>query len=306
MAMRGSFSNLLTSAAAQGNAIAAFNVYNLESLTAGVRAAEKTGQSVILAVGERYFGNMRPLSARVLLDALLAVSTCSETESVKIALHLDHAEEIAHCREAITAGFDSVMFDASRFPLSENVRRTREVVEVAHAAGVSVEAELGGLAAGEDSHEFQSGKEVLTDPDQAVEFVHQTGIDALAVSIGTVHGMYRGTPNLDLDRLESIHQKVSIPLVLHGGSGTPKYLLREAIRRGIAKVNVNTEVSLAAVERIRVNLLDKSAKPHFSELCLNAQSAMQVVMEYYIRSFQPEDLIGEVQSSIDEFTRKRQ
>ena len=277
-------SDMLASARSRGYAVAAFNVYNLESMTAALRAAIATGRPVIVALGERYFSNMRPVVARAMLGALLEQLAADGHAMPEVGLHLDHATSLDSCREAVRAGFSSVMFDGSRLPYPDNVRLTRAVVEEAHAHGVEVEAELGGIAAGEGSHEFLSGEEVLTDPEQALDFVERTEVDALAVSVGTVHGLYKGEPRIDLDRLAAIHARVKVPLVLHGGSGTPASLLRECVARGVAKINVNTEVSLAAVRRVR-DEVEAHPTVHFAQLGLAAVSAMEEVMKDFIYRF---------------------
>jgi ketose-bisphosphate aldolase len=280
------FSHMLQEARLGQYAVAAFNAYSLESFQAALRAADNAGVPVLIALGERYFSNLRPRVAFGMLQGLLAASEIGDAYPLRVGLHLDHALQFESCREAIEAGFSSVMIDASGEAFEENVSRTRQVVELAHARGVGVEAELGGLAAGAASHEFEQGDEVLTDPKQAEMFVRETGVDALAVSIGTVHGMYKGEPHLDFARLDEIARRVSVPLVLHGGSGTPPELLAKAIRLGIAKVNVNTEASLAAVDAIH-SRLSQEQTPHLSELGILSRSAMEAVMQKYIRSFQP-------------------
>ncbi|MCL6599774.1 MAG: class II fructose-bisphosphate aldolase [Alicyclobacillus macrosporangiidus] len=308
------FGPMLRQAVAGGYAVAAFNVYDLATFRAAVAAARRRKAPVILALGERYFHLMRPRTAVALLQALLAEAAGSAGEGMAdgaadggartpgsslwrpaIGLHLDHAASPEHCLEAIEAGFSSVMIDASHLPFEENVRVTKAVVEAAHARGAGVEAELGGIAAGEASHEFSSGTEALTDPDQAAAFVAATGVDALAVSVGTVHGLYRGEPHIDLPRLAAIRARVDVPLVLHGGSGTPEDLLKAAIARGVAKVNVNTEISLAAVQRIAGTVAERP-KAHLSELTVAAEGAAQEVMEAYIDRFLwpgPEACIGQ-------------
>lgn len=273
---------MLSRAMTGGYAVPAFNVYNLESITAALYAARATDSPVIIALGERYFRNMRPATARTLVQSLLELMAAD----LEVGLHLDHCASPDHCWEAITAGFTSVMIDASHLSYAENVRITRDVVTVAHSRGVAVEAELGGLAAGDASHEFETGTEALTDPEQARAFVRETGIDGLAVSVGTVHGLYKGEPHIDLPRLAAIQERVGIPLVLHGGSGTPADLLRASIARGVAKVNVNTEISMAAVKRIRAEI-EAKPKAHFAELSLAAVPAMEEVMIDYIRRFRP-------------------
>jgi fructose-bisphosphate aldolase class II len=271
-------STLLRSAVMGRYAVPAFNVYSLESIRASLEAGLTTGAAVIAALGERYFVNIRPGAARAVLDSLL---NAGPTDRPPVALHLDHASSPESCLEAIEAGFESVMIDGSAEPFQENVRLTKTVADLAHQRGVEVEAELGGLAAGEGSHEFQVGEEELTDPEQAQAFVDATGVDALAVSVGTVHGMYKGQPHLDLARLSGIHSAVGVPLVLHGGSGLPREVIEAAIERGIAKININTEISLAAVRRIREGISVRSSV-HLSELGLMVEDAMRGVMVEYI------------------------
>ena len=169
--------------------------------------------------------------------------------TVPVALHLDHGDTFERVMGCIAAGFTSVMLDASQLPLAENIAATQEVVRAAHAAGVSAEAELGRIGGSETGVDLSDDESALTDPDEARAFVDATGVDALAVSVGTVHGFYKGEPKVRLDLLEKIAEKVSIPLVLHGGSGTPDDVVREAIRLGVAKVNICTEVLAAWIDR---------------------------------------------------------
>jgi fructose-bisphosphate aldolase class II len=160
---------------------------------------------------------------------------------------------------------------------------TVQVVAMAHAAGVSVEAELGALAGGAFSNE-ESGEEIYTNPAQAGQFVARTGIDALAVSIGTVHGMYKGTPKIDVGVLKKIAAAVDIPLVLHGGSGTPEEIVRECIRSGIAKINVNTEISFYTVEKVKA-LLESGKSYHLSQLALKEVGFIKQVVNKYATMF---------------------
>jgi fructose-bisphosphate aldolase class II len=166
---------------------------------------------------------------------------------IPIVLHLDHAENLDIIRRAIDHGFTSVMFDGSQLPFQENVDRSREVVEIAHKHGVAVEAELG-FVAGKDifgSDYPGAGKSLLTEPSEVVEFVAKTGVDALAVSIGTSHGVYVAKPKLDIERLKAIEAVSAVPLVMHGGSGTPEDQVQDAIRNGITKLNVYADSRLA-------------------------------------------------------------
>jgi len=177
-----------------------------------------------------------------------------------IGIHLDHATRLEDILEAIAVGFTSVMLDASKCPLEENVQRTQTVVGFAHAAGVGVEAELGHVASGGAYFEKANPgdhESVLTEPAEAVEFVHQTGIDALAVAIGTIHGVYSGEPRLDFERLKALHAAVLVPLVLHGSSGTGEANLRRAVSLGIRKINVFSDI----VNQIRRQLAESLNTP---------------------------------------------
>ncbi|WP_281886149.1 class II fructose-bisphosphate aldolase [Paenibacillus sp. YYML68] len=268
---------LLLAAQQEKTAVAAFNVYSLETVQAAVRVAEQEERPVIIALGERYFPTVDVEGFAALVQAIAAKA------NVPVALHLDHAYEKASIVRAIRSGFTSVMYDGSKYELAENIRRTKELVELAHMAGVSVEAEIGSVARGDFSDE-EEGDGTLTDPASAQRFVAETGVDFLAASIGTVHGMYTGEPNINLELLGRIREAVSVPLVLHGGSGTPDDVLTEAIRAGICKVNVNTEVSMAAV----AYLVEAAQQPafhraHLSTIMESMQQSMVPVMARFVR-----------------------
>ena len=228
----------LDDAANHHRAIPAFTVYNLEMAQAVVRAAEQTAGPVIMNVGSSAFS----FTGRHEL-ASLALEVAASS-SAPVGVHLDHSRSLEEISACIEMGYTSVMFDGSDLSFSENVRWTSQVVERAHDAGVWVEAELVGVAGDEDvSTNAMSG--VMTDPVLAEEFVAVTGVDALAVAIGNVHGLTVTPPMLDLDRLEQIRRRVGIPLVLHGASGLSRGTLLACLDRGVAKVNVNAELRSA-------------------------------------------------------------
>jgi fructose-bisphosphate aldolase class II len=258
-------------------AVGAFNVYNYETILGVVRAAQEEKVPVIVAFGERYLENMDFESVALVAERL------SRKVSTPIALHLDHCKSVDRIRQAIRAGFTSVMFDGSSLPLAQNVAATRDVVRIAHGAGVSVEAELGAIALGDRSNE-EAAEQIYTDPAQARELVEASGVDALAVSIGTVHGLYKGEPKIDVGTLKAIRRLVSVPLVLHGGSGTPEDVLRECIRNGICKINVNTEISTLVVDRFRA-MLASGKDFHYSKLSLEAVRLVTQVARKYIGIF---------------------
>lgn len=225
---------LLVGARSKGYGVGAFTVWDMESVQAVVGAAESLGLPVIAQVGpwEADFAGMELLADIVKHVALRA--------SVPVALHLDHGESFERAMKAIHCGFTSVMIDVSHLPFGENAALTREVARCAHAAGVSTEGEIGMVGGG--IHAEHSGEQPpMTDPEEAARFVAETGVDALAVAIGNAHGFYKKAPRLDFQRLTKIAEKVPVPLVLHGGTGIPHEAIREAIKRGIAKINICTE-----------------------------------------------------------------
>jgi fructose-bisphosphate aldolase, class II len=170
------------------------------------------------------------------------VRALCDASKVPVCLHLDHGKDVQTCIRAVAAGFTSVMIDASIHDFDLNLEMTRKVVDAAHKAGVSAEAEIGHVGANKDNPDGQALTDDLTDPDQAANFAVQTGIDALAVSIGTLHGAYKGTPHIDFQRLSAIRVCVHVPLVLHGGSGTGDENIRRSVAGGICKINVFTDI----------------------------------------------------------------
>ena len=249
---------LLAAAQSGQYAVGSFNVYSYETIRGVLEAGAAARRPVIVAFGERYLENM---------DFATVVGICRSVAAnldVDYAIHLDHCKSLDNVYRAIHAGFTSVMYDGSALPFEENLANTAAVVKVAHALGVSVEAELGSLASGADSQEREDNDEqVYTDPAEAADFVGRTGCDALAVSIGTVHGAYKGKPNIRLDILAGIREVVDAPLVLHGGSGTPEDVVAACIAGGITKINVNTEISMDASGRLK-NFLETAGTPHLS------------------------------------------
>lgn len=267
--------NVLQNAQNGKYAVAAFNVYNLETVQAAIKVAEKESQPVIIALGERYFPTVDVEGFSAMVKAM------AEKASIPVSLHLDHAYEKESIIRAIRCGFTSVMYDGSKYELEQNIYRTKEIVEIAHMAGVSVEAEIGSVARGAFSDE-EEGDGTLTNPQSAKRFVEETGVDFLAAAIGTVHGMYKGEPNIDLVLLDKIREAVEIPLVLHGGSGTPEEILKKAIQFGICKVNVNTEVSMASVSYLE-KYVEKKQMAHLSTIMADMQQAMEPVMTKFVR-----------------------
>lgn len=256
-------------------AIGAFNVNNMEIIQGIVEAARETKSPLILQVssGARKYANsiyLKKLVEAALLDA----------PDLEIALHLDHGDTFELCKSVIDDGFTSVMIDGSHLPFEENVALTKQVVEYAHAHGVTVEGELGRLAGVEDAVNVSAEDATYTDPDQAKEFVERTGVDSLAIAIGTSHGAYKftGEPKLDIERLKRIQQLLpGFPIVLHGASsvipefvemnnqyggdipgarGVPEELIRLATQYGVCKVNIDSDIRLAMTGVIRKSFHD--------------------------------------------------
>ena len=232
---------MLAHASKNKYAIGMFDVSDLEMIRAVVQEAENLHAPVIL-------GALAPDLADDRLEYWFSLAAlAAKKASVPVCIHLDHANTLPEVMRAANAGFTSVMLDASSSPFEENIRRTREVVDALRNRNITVEAELGHVGngwvgSGEGS---ESGPDILTEPDKVAEFVARTGVDALAVSIGTAHGVYIKAPRLDIDRLQKITAASDIPLVLHGGSGTPEDQLQAAIANGICKINIYSEMLTA-------------------------------------------------------------
>ncbi|HEX6182946.1 MAG TPA: class II fructose-bisphosphate aldolase [Pyrinomonadaceae bacterium] len=238
---------LLEEARREGRAVAALNFYNAETLRAHVRAANECGASVILQTTEstiKYLG----------IGMVVAMARAAAKEIERpVALHLDHGASYELAARCVEAGYTSVMIDGSKLPFDENVGLTRRVVELAHSAGVSVEGELGHVAHNEEGGDISR---FYTRPEDAARFVEETGVDALAVAVGTAHGFYKGEVRLDFERLEQIRDAVGdrAALVLHGGSGVPDELMRRAVSCGIRKINFGTELKNAFTLAVKQSL----------------------------------------------------
>ena len=268
---------LLDEAVLGGYAIGSFNTYNLEITRAILAAAEARRASVFLAVGSGAleYGGFAPLTQLVLAAAREA--------SVPVAVHLDHSPTVAACERCLGEGFTSLMIDGSNLPFDENVALTRQAVE--RAGQIPVEGELGGVGGEEDSSGEQETAIPMTDPAQARTFVEQTGVASLAIAIGNAHGVYKGEPKLDFERLAALRDAVPAPLVLHGASGLSDGDLRRAIALGVRKINVNTEIRqtlFASLERS----LEQGVKGYdVTRLFGAAMDAMQRTVEEKIDVF---------------------
>jgi len=275
-----SMKELLDAALKDRFAVGAFNVVNLDFLESILKAAEACKSPVILNIAEVHF---RYVDLERIVPVILRAA---EKSSVPVALNLDHGLSFEAIMQAIRCGFTSVMFDGSKLPLEENIEKTRQIVKMCHALNISVEAELGHVAGGEGSREGTSvARESFTRPDEAVRFVRETNIDALAIAFGSVHGRYKGDPELDFELLDTIRREVNIPLVLHGGSGISDNDFRKAISLGIAKINIFTEMTIAATDRIK-NVIKKDPEIiSLADLLVEAKEAIRDIAEHKMRTF---------------------
>jgi fructose-bisphosphate aldolase class II len=270
--------DMLNHAHTHGYAVAAFDLVSLDFLEAIIRSAESCRAPVILSLAESHFEYFD------FELAMAATEAAAKRTWVPVAIHLDHGTSLESAVAAIRLGCNGVMVDASTYPLDENITRTRSVVEMAHACGVPVEGELGYVAGveGEDA-EKHPGEVVYTSPEEARLYAERTGVDFLAVSIGTVHGRMRGQPKLDFDRLESINESLGIPLVIHGGTGLSDEQFRKLIERGVSKINYFTALADAAAVKIRNNVAAAQSSAGYTALLKGIQTPMQAEMERCIR-----------------------
>lgn len=243
-----SMTEMLNKAKEGKYAVGQFNINNLEWTQAVLQAAQENNSPIILGVSEgagKYMGGAEVVAAMV--NALMETMDIT----VPVALHLDHGSTVESVKHYIDAGFTSVMFDHSHFPIDENIEMTKELVEYAHSKGVSVEAEVGTVGGVEDG---VTGGVKYADLEECKRMVSEAKIDALAAALGSVHGTYDGEPVLGFDEMQAISDATGTPLVLHGGSGIPDYQIKKAIERGHAKINVNTELQQQWTKAVREKL----------------------------------------------------
>lgn len=293
---------LFKKAQAGGYAIGAFNVNNMEIIQGIVDAAREENSALILQVsaGARKYANS--IYLKKLVEAAI------EDTGLDIVLHLDHGDSFDICKKCIDDGFTSVMIDASHYPLEENIRITKEVVDYAHARGVVVEAELGKLAGVEDAVNVSKEDATYTDPKEAVEFVERTGVDSLAIAIGTSHGAFKftGDPKLDFERLDTIGKLLpNTPLVLHGAStvlpefvdlcnkyggdipgakGVPEDMLRRAAKMNVAKINIDTDLRLAMTAAIRQFMAENPSEFDPRKYLGPARDAIKKMVQHKIKN----------------------
>jgi len=256
-------------------AVPAFNIDFMEGIQAIIKGAEEEGNyPVILNIGQGAIGD-----GKLKTLAMLA-REAAEKSKVPVVIHLDHGKDYAQAIRCLCAGYTSVMIDGSHLPLEENIALTSKVVEAANAVGVSVEAELGVIGGMEDNLSVEESQAMLVDVEEVKKFTAAVKVDALAVGIGNVHGLYKGEPKLAFDRLSQVCEVTDVPLVLHGGSGIPDEMIRRAISMGVRKINVATEVRLAYIEGVVKVTADKNGfKDIYKVLESGRQEMMKVVKE---------------------------
>lgn len=274
-----SMNEFLPKAKAGKFAVGQFNMNNLEFAQAITDAAIEEKSPFIFGVSEgalKYMG----------MEYTVAIAQAAAQKSgLPIALHLDHGSSFEVAMACIRAGFSSVMFDGSHHSYEDNIRLTKEVVRAAHAMGVSVEGELGTIGGVEDDISVDEANAALAKPEEAIRFYEETGVDCLAIAVGTAHGMYKGEVKIHYDIIKEVVAKIPVPVVLHGGSGVPDEMIRQAIQAGVGKINVNTENQVACTAAIR-EVLGKDAKVYDPRKYLTpARNAMKEVVKEKIRLF---------------------
>lgn len=250
---------LLAHARKHHYAVPAFNIHNAETIQAVLEVCNERNSPVILAGTPGTFNHIPLREMLALSDAY------SRRFQMPVIMHLDHHEKYEDIKIKVNEGIRSTMIDGSHYPFEQNIDLVKQVVDYCHSLDCSVEAELGRLGGIEEDVSVDESESFFTDPDQAVEFVRRTEIDSLAVAIGTSHGLYTNPPCIDFKRLEKIGQILELPLVLHGGSGVPDEDVRHAIRLGISKVNVGTELKIAFAGALKAHFTDnpKANDPRF-------------------------------------------
>ncbi|WP_270506722.1 class II fructose-bisphosphate aldolase [Eubacterium limosum] len=259
-----------------GYAIPAPNFIDLESLRWHVETAEKLNVPLILPLAEAHIGENITLE-----DAALVGKKYAAAARVPVVLHLDHGTDPEIIKKAVDLGFTSVMIDASMESFEENVRRTKEIIAYAHARGVVVEAEIGHVGAGENYENHDESDSQYTTVEEARRFVEETGVDSLAISIGTAHGMYKGIPEINFDRLKEIAAAIDTPLVLHGGSSSGDENLKKCAVNGISKINIFSDLLAAAMKA-----LEEAPQKTYLDVKTLSKKGMQDCLEHYYSVFE--------------------
>ncbi|MBP3965950.1 MULTISPECIES: class II fructose-1,6-bisphosphate aldolase [Paenibacillus] len=274
-----SMNEFLPKAKANKFAVGQFNMNNLEFAQAITEAAMEENAPFIFGVSEgalKYMG----------IEYTVAIAEAAAKKSgLPIALHLDHGSSFEVAMKCIRAGFSSVMFDGSHYGLEENIELTKQVVKAARAMGVSVEGELGTIGGVEDDISVDEEDASLAKPAEAIRFYEETGVDCLAIAVGTAHGMYKGEPKIHYDIIQKVSDAIPVPVVLHGGSGVPDEAIRLSIAAGVGKINVNTENQVACTNAIREVLGASASVYDPRKYLVPARSAMKAVVQEKIRLF---------------------
>ena len=269
--MLSSTRELLETAQRNVYAIGAFNIYNLEGVKAVIGAAEAEQSAAMLQVHPSALAHGGFPLVALCLEA-------ARSSAMPIAVHLDHSTSADDIRMALDSGVLSIMADGSHLSYEQNVAFTQKMTQWAHEAGAIVEAEIGRISGTEDGLSVAEKEAKMTDPDQAVEFVKATKVDALAVTIGNVHGEYKNAPQLDFARLEKIRHLVDVPLVLHGASGLPESMIDRSIQLGVCKFNVNTEVRQAYMQTLQQGICSSSLKDLLDSMTATIEAMQSVVV----------------------------
>ena len=268
---------MLLKAQREGYAVPAFNIHNMETLQVVAETAMEMKSPVIIA------GTPSTIEDYAGPDYIKAMAEVAANKyDVPIAIHLDHFEDVDAIKRDIDIGFKSCMIDASKKPFEENIAIVKDVVEYAHRYDAVVEAELGKLGGIEDDLVVDEKDTRYTNPDDAAEFVNKTNVDSLAIAIGTAHGLYKGEPKLDFERLKEIRSKVSIPLVLHGASDVPDELVKEAISLGICKVNVATDLKIPFANAVKKFFNENSKENDPRKYMTPGKEAMKEIVKHKI------------------------
>lgn len=277
--MKISMSSLLREAREKHFAIPAMNYIDFLSAKAYLEASQEKNLPLILAFAQTH-SSWLPLEEAALIGKYI-----QETSTTPVVLHLDHGQDIDFIKKAISLGFNSVMIDASLDSFEENVRKTKEVIRFAHEHGVDVEAEIGFVGANENLENHQNIESVYTSLESAIRFYDETNVDSLAVSIGTAHGIYKGIPKINFERLQEISESLPIPLVLHGGSSSGESNLNRCAKNGISKINIFSDVIVAAHQ-----FQENTQTADYPSLILGLQNAMKKVLLHYYDVFETKEV----------------
>ncbi|MBY5944875.1 ketose-bisphosphate aldolase [Photobacterium rosenbergii] len=264
-----------------GYAIGAFTAHNLETIKAVLLAAEEEQSPIMIQIGQKAINEMGMEPLKNAVDSLMK----HHNISVPVCIHLDHSRQFKQTMEAARCNFNSLMFDGSALPFEENVRITKAVVEVANALGLGSEGEIGKIGGTEDDITVDEKDAMITTVEEALDFSERTGVDYLAVSIGTAHGVYKTTPELKFERLSEIKEAVKKPIVLHGGSGVPDDQVIEAVKRGVAKINVDTELRQGFIDGVQAHWRANEKDYILADVMNSGIAAMKEVVQHKIRLF---------------------